>query len=72
MCLIAGKIMSIVNLVETAKMLGLYMVTVVAGLLIHAVITLPGIFALVTRQNPAIFFKGMVQAWITAMATASR
>ncbi|XP_043281649.1 excitatory amino acid transporter-like [Venturia canescens] len=71
MCLIAGKIMSIVNLAETARMLGLYMVTVVAGLLIHAIITLPAIFGILTRQNPAIFFKGMLQAWITALATAS-
>lgn len=64
--------MSIVNLAETARMLGLYMVTVIAGLLIHAVITLPAIFGLLTRQNPAVFFKGMLQAWITALATASR
>ncbi|XP_076620407.1 excitatory amino acid transporter 2 [Colletes latitarsis] len=71
MCLIAGKIMSINNLAGTAQMLGLYMVTVILGLLIHAVITLPLIFWLLTRQNPAVFFKGMMQAWITALGTAS-
>ncbi|XP_043252878.1 excitatory amino acid transporter-like [Colletes gigas] len=71
MCLIAGKIMSINNLAGTAQMLGLYMVTVIVGLLIHAVITLPLIFWLMTRQNPAVFFKGMMQAWITALGTAS-
>ncbi|XP_034170849.1 excitatory amino acid transporter 2 [Osmia lignaria lignaria] len=71
MCLIAGKIMSIANLAATAQMLGLYMVTVILGLLIHAVITLPAIFWFLTRQNPAVFFKGMMQAWVTALGTAS-
>lgn len=71
MCLIAGKIMSITNLAATAQMLGLYMVTVVLGLLIHAMITLPTIFWLLTRKNPATFFRGMIQAWVTALGTAS-
>ncbi|XP_015173067.1 PREDICTED: excitatory amino acid transporter-like [Polistes dominula] len=71
MCLIAGKIMSIVNLAATAQMLGLYMITVILGLLIHAIITLPLIFWLITRKNPAVFFAGMMQAWVTALGTAS-
>ena len=72
MCLIAGKIMSIANLAATAQMLGLYIVTVVSGLMIHGIITLPSIFWMVTRQNPAVFFKGIIQSWITAAGTASR
>ncbi|CAK9819315.1 Excitatory amino acid transporter 2 [Anthophora plagiata] len=72
MCLIAGKIMSINNLAATAQMLGLYMLTVILGLLIHAIITLPAIFWFLTRQNPAVFFRGMMQAWVTALGTASR
>lgn len=71
MCLIAGKIMSIANLGATAQMLGLYMVTVILGLMIHAVITLPAIYWLITHKNPAVFFKGMMQAWVTALGTAS-
>ncbi|KAH0951206.1 hypothetical protein HN011_008864 [Eciton burchellii] len=71
MCLIAGKIMSISNLAGTAQMLGLYMVTVVLGLMIHAIITLPLIYWFITRKNPAIFFRGMMQAWVTALGTAS-
>ncbi|EZA52103.1 hypothetical protein DMN91_011361 [Ooceraea biroi] len=71
MCLIAGKIMSISNLAGTAQMLGLYMVTVVLGLMIHAIITLPLIYWFMTRKNPAIFFRGMMQAWVTALGTAS-
>ncbi|KYN37970.1 Excitatory amino acid transporter 2 [Trachymyrmex septentrionalis] len=71
MCLIAGKIMSITNLAATAEMLGLYMVTVVLGLMIHAIITLPLIYWFITRKNPAVFFRGMMQAWVTALGTAS-
>lgn len=71
MCLIAGKIMSITNLAATAQMLGLYMIAVIFGLLIHGMVTLPVIYWLLTRKNPAVFFRGMVQAWITALGTAS-
>ncbi|XP_054272055.1 excitatory amino acid transporter-like [Macrosteles quadrilineatus] len=71
MCLIAGKIMGIDNLASTAKQLGMYMVTVIIGLLIHAVITLPVIYFMLTRKNPATFFRGMLQAWVTALGTAS-
>ncbi|XP_034248485.1 excitatory amino acid transporter-like [Thrips palmi] len=71
MCLIAGKIMSIANMASTAQQLGLYMVTVVLGLLVHGLVTLPVIYWAVTRQNPATFFKGMLQAWVTAVGTAS-
>ncbi|EEC04925.1 conserved hypothetical protein, partial [Ixodes scapularis] len=72
MSLIIGKIMSIKDLALTAAQLGLYMLTVITGLLIHACITLPLIFFLITRKNPVTFFKGMLQAWITALGTASR
>ncbi|XP_037783057.1 excitatory amino acid transporter-like [Penaeus monodon] len=71
MCLVIGQIMSIEDLRETAQMLGLYMLTVICGLFVHAVITLPMIYFLVTRKNPATFFRGMVQAWITALGTGS-
>jgi solute carrier family 1 (high affinity glutamate transporter) protein 2 len=71
MCLIAGKIMEIENLATTAEQLGLYMLTVILGLFIHSVGTLSLIFFLITRQNPAKFFKGILHAWITALATSS-
>ncbi|XP_075226781.1 excitatory amino acid transporter-like [Lycorma delicatula] len=71
MCLIAGKIMEIENLTSTAQQLGLYMITVILGLIVHAVGTLPAIYFLITRKNPALFFRGMLQAWVTALGTAS-
>lgn len=72
MCLIAGKILSLENLATTAEQLGMYMVTVITGLLIHACITLSLMFWVITRRNPATFFKGLLPAWITAIGTASR
>ncbi|KAG8181608.1 hypothetical protein JTE90_017728 [Oedothorax gibbosus] len=71
MSLIVGKIMSIADLALTAQQLGLYMLTVIIGLLIHGVITLPVIYFAITRKNPWTFFKGMLQAWVTALGTAS-
>lgn len=71
MCLIAGKIMSIPNLATTASQLGLYMVTVVLGLLIHYFGTICIMYFVITRKNPMKYFMGMFQAWITALGTAS-
>ena len=72
MCLIAGKILSLENLAKTAEQLGMYMITVITGLIIHAVGTLSLMYFVITRKNPFKFFKGMLQAWITALGTASR
>ncbi|XP_018621040.1 excitatory amino acid transporter 2b isoform X1 [Scleropages formosus] len=70
-CLICGKIISIKDLEVVAKQLGMYMVTVVVGLIIHGGIFLPLIYFAVVRKNPFTFFMGIFQAWITALGTAS-
>lgn len=69
--LIIAKILAIKDMYTVAQQLGLYMLTVILGLIIHGVITLPGIYFVVTRKNPLTFFKGMLQAWVTALGTAS-
>jgi solute carrier family 1 (high affinity glutamate transporter) protein 2 len=71
MCLIAGKIMELPDLAVTAQQLGMYMVTVITGLVIHTFCTLCVLYFVFTRKNPAVFFRGMLQAWITALGTAS-
>ncbi|CAD5113416.1 DgyrCDS2586 [Dimorphilus gyrociliatus] len=71
MCLIAGKIMEIGDLATTASQLGLYMLTVIVGLVIHACGTLSLIFFITTRKNPFKFFRGFLQAWVMALGTAS-
>ncbi|MBC8323802.1 MAG: dicarboxylate/amino acid:cation symporter [Candidatus Marinimicrobia bacterium] len=53
------------------KAVGLYMLTIVSGLLIHWLITLPIIFYLFTRLNPIKHFKAMASAFMTAFSTSS-
>ncbi|KAM9457241.1 solute carrier family 1 member 9 isoform 1-T2 [Clarias gariepinus] len=69
--LICGKIAAIGDLEAVAQQLGMYMVTVIVGLIIHGGIILPIIFFSVTRKNPFTFYSGIFQAWITALGTAS-
>ncbi|XP_053118497.1 excitatory amino acid transporter 2-like isoform X3 [Hemicordylus capensis] len=69
--LICGKIAAIKDLETVARQLGMYMVTVIVGLIIHGAIVLPLIFFVITRQNPFLFYAGIFQAWITALGTAS-
>ncbi|XP_029438597.1 excitatory amino acid transporter 2 isoform X1 [Rhinatrema bivittatum] len=70
-CLICGKIIAIKDLEVVARQLGMYMVTVIVGLIIHGGIFLPSIYFAITRKNPFSFFAGIFQAWITALGTAS-
>ncbi|KAG7315209.1 hypothetical protein KOW79_021297 [Hemibagrus wyckioides] len=70
-CLICGKIISINDLEVVAKQLGMYMLTVIVGLIIHGGIFLPLIYFVIVRKNPFQFFMGVFQAWVTALGTAS-
>uniref|UniRef100_A0A8C1MVE9 Amino acid transporter n=1 Tax=Cyprinus carpio TaxID=7962 RepID=A0A8C1MVE9_CYPCA len=70
-CLICGKIISIKDLEVVARQLGMYMLTVIIGLIIHGAIFLPCIYFAIVRKNPFSFFMGIFQAWITALGTAS-
>ncbi|MBN3300878.1 EAA2 protein, partial [Amia calva] len=70
-CLICGKIISIPDLEVVARQLGMYMVTVIVGLIIHGAIFLPSLYFIIVRKNPFTFFIGIFQAWITALGTAS-
>lgn len=71
-CLICGKIISIADLEVVARQLGMYMITVIIGLIIHGGIFLPTIYFVIVRKNPFKFFMGVFQAWVTALGTASR
>ncbi|MCP9263933.1 Glutamate transporter protein [Dirofilaria immitis] len=71
MCLITGKILEIDDLANMARMLAMYVVTVLLGLIIHALISLPLLFFICTRKNPFTYMRGLLQAWITALGTAS-
>ncbi|MCH8208434.1 MAG: dicarboxylate/amino acid:cation symporter [Nitrospinae bacterium] len=51
--------------------LGKYAFTVVASLLIHALVILPLILVMVTKRSPLIYFKNVSEAMTTAFSTAS-
>jgi len=51
--------------------IGKFAVTVILGLMIHALITLPAILYFVAKQNPLAYFKNMSAALTTALSTAS-
>lgn len=53
------------------KQLGWYMATVIGGLALHVLITLPLIYWIIKRRNPFPYLWGMAQALLTAFSTAS-
>ncbi|XP_011680022.1 excitatory amino acid transporter [Strongylocentrotus purpuratus] len=70
MSLICAKILDMDNPAMVFSNLGLYMVTVLLGLVIHLA-CLMTIYFTITRKNPFTFFRGLLQAWLTALATSS-
>uniref|UniRef100_A0A2K6CZZ7 Amino acid transporter n=1 Tax=Macaca nemestrina TaxID=9545 RepID=A0A2K6CZZ7_MACNE len=69
--LIAGKILEMEDMAVLGGQLGMYTLTVIVGLLLHAGGVLPLIYFLITHRNPFPFIGGMLQALITAMGTSS-
>ncbi|VDK43606.1 unnamed protein product [Anisakis simplex] len=69
--LVCKNIVDIDNLSETAQALAMYVVTVMCGLMIHSLLTLPLLYFVVVRRSPFDFMTGMLQALATAFGTAS-
>ncbi|CAD5226461.1 unnamed protein product [Bursaphelenchus xylophilus] len=70
-CLIAGNILELEDLSDTAQLLLMYVITVLGGLTIHTILTMPLLYFLLTRKNPLTVCNGMIQALVTAFGTAS-
>ena len=72
MCLIAAKIVEMEDPVKQFEQLLFYVLTVLAGLVLHGFISLPLIYLVVVRKNPFRYLYGVLEAIVTALATASR
>ncbi|KAL7856295.1 hypothetical protein AOLI_G00198990 [Acnodon oligacanthus] len=68
--LIASKIIEVEDW-DIFRKLGLYMLTVLAGLVIHSMVVLPLLYVLVVRRNPYKCAWGMAHALLTALMISS-
>ncbi|XP_055347573.1 excitatory amino acid transporter 1-like isoform X2 [Paramacrobiotus metropolitanus] len=69
--LVAGQLLKVKNFSVVFAQLGMYMVTVVSGLSIHAFLVLPLICFVITRKNPYRIIHGGSRAYATGFGTAS-
>uniref|UniRef100_A0A6I8SA75 Amino acid transporter n=1 Tax=Xenopus tropicalis TaxID=8364 RepID=A0A6I8SA75_XENTR len=69
--LIAGKILEMDDPTAIGKKLGYYAITVLCGLVVHGLFILPLMYLLITKKNPIVFIRGVLQALLIALATSS-
>uniref|UniRef100_H2YKS9 Amino acid transporter n=1 Tax=Ciona savignyi TaxID=51511 RepID=H2YKS9_CIOSA len=69
--MLAGNLLTLGSIQDLIESLGMYMLTVILGLMIHVLITLPLIYFAITRKNPFRVFVAISQAALTALGTAS-
>ncbi|XP_063283917.1 excitatory amino acid transporter 5 isoform X1 [Pelobates fuscus] len=69
--LIAGKILEMDDPTSIGKKLGFYAITVVCGLVVHGLFILPIMYLFITKKNPIVFIRGVLQALLIALATSS-
>ncbi|XP_072013467.1 excitatory amino acid transporter-like [Amphiura filiformis] len=68
--LVCAKVLAVEDPVEFFSMLAMLIVTLLTALALHTT-ALTSIYFILTRKNPLIFLKGVVQALMTAFATQS-
>ncbi|EDW03445.1 GH10499 [Drosophila grimshawi] len=68
---IAGKILSVDNLSLVMAQLVWFIITVAIGVIIYQFVVMQFIYFVFVRRNPFKFYKGLIEAMLTAFATAS-
>ncbi|KAK3866235.1 hypothetical protein Pcinc_028213 [Petrolisthes cinctipes] len=68
---IMSKILSVDKLATVMSNLGLFIVTVVVGVLMYQWIIQNLLYFLFTRRNPINFYFNLLEPWVTSFATAS-
>ncbi|KAG9511111.1 Excitatory amino acid transporter 2 [Fragariocoptes setiger] len=69
--LIIDKFITIDDMGATMSRLGLYMVTVIVGLILHGFISIPTMYGVLTRKNPLTFMRKCTECIIFAIGTGS-
>ncbi|XP_062868572.1 excitatory amino acid transporter 5 isoform X2 [Trichomycterus rosablanca] len=69
--LVASKILDMSDPFLLGKKLGWYAITVITGLSVHGFVLLPLFYFFLTRKNPFLYIRGLLQALVIALATSS-
>lgn len=69
--LLASQFAAMHDVTGTFESLGLYLGTILTGLIIHSCLFLPLIYFVFTRNNVLKFYKGIFKALLTAFGTGS-
>ncbi|XP_077865416.1 excitatory amino acid transporter 3-like [Saccoglossus kowalevskii] len=56
---------------QVMAQIGMYFATVCAGLAVHGLVVLPALYFIIVRKNPYAYLKGVIEALLTALGTAS-
>ncbi len=70
--LLAVRVVDTEDPVVALRQLGYYALTVLVGLIIHTLITLPLIYTIILRKNPLLLLHKAAPALLTVFGTGSR